>query len=177
MSGLSLQLGGVACPLPATGAYRLDLDEQAAEETLDALLEQLRLQGADVAWLPAQGALVSNLSLLENCLLPLRWHWRLTPAEIEVRCSMALGCLGGTLEQAGWLRQRPAQASRQQLQQALYLRALLLQPAVLLISPGGLRGRLGDTAMEALWPRWLSGSLLLYTGSDSAWPVLPALCH
>jgi ABC-type polar amino acid transport system ATPase subunit len=171
MTGASLLLGDKALPLPASGAFALPLDEQS-EDALDQVLAQLRQQAQEVAWLPAEGGLVSNLSLLENCLLPLQWHLHLPAAEVEKRCAQGLQCMGMSLEEAGWLRQRPAQASRLDRQRALCLRVLLLQPALVLIGPGALRGRMGGESMETLWPRWLSASLLLYAGSDSGWPPL-----
>lgn len=174
MNGTTLQLGDTLYTLPASGAYALVLDEQGGDEAVDGVLTQLQQQDGDLAWLPAEGGLVSNLSLLENCLLPLRWHLRLSPADIEARCEQGLSCLGSCLSEAGWLRQRPAQASRIDRQRALCLRVLLMRPARVLISPGGLQGRFCGEALEALWPRWLSGSLLLYAGGDSSWPALPA---
>lgn len=172
MSGLLLAQRSYS--LPQCGAYSLPLEELGGEDgLLNALLQELRRDGSRVAWLPAEAGLVSNLSLLENCLLPLRWQERLTAAEIQTRCEHSLAWLGLALEEAGFLRQRPAQASRLERQQALYLRVLLQQPQRLVLGGGALRGRYRGEAVEALWPRCLSGSLLLYTGAESDWPALP----
>jgi hypothetical protein len=160
--------------LPESGCFSLPLDELGGEDgLLDSLLQELRRDGSKVAWLPTDTGLVSNLTLLENCLLPLHWLGRLPPAELQARCEQSLALLGLTLDEAGFLRQRPSQSGRLERQQALYLRVLLQQPQRVVLSSGALRLRYRGETAEALLSRCLSGSLLIYTGAESDWPALP----
>lgn len=159
---------------PAHGAFSVPTLGAEPDMVVDALLEQLRGQQIDPGWVPAAAGLVNNLTLAENCLLPLEWRRWLTQSELERRCDAALQMLGTSLSEAGWLRQRPSQASRMQVRQALALRILLVEPAVVVLGPGALQGRCGDEPWASCWSRWLPESLLLAVGETPEWPPLPS---
>jgi hypothetical protein len=159
---------------PTQGAWSLPPVGRAADAWLDDVLMALRKAGLRTAWVPGEGGLVSNLSLIENCMLPVQWHERLGPAALESRFLAALQQLGLSEADAVLFRQRPAQASPRERQQALFLRALMQQPQALVIGAGGLRGKYAGEPLELVWRGWMSDSLLLYVGSDGPWPELPA---
>lgn len=169
MTAAALLLGDAGFALPATGAYSLPV-----EGGVDALLEAVTVAGRTSAWLPAEGGLVSNLSLLENLLLPLQWRQALPATELESRLAAALQTLGVDAAEAACLHQRPAQADVRDRRLALYLRCLLLAPEVLVLGAGALTYEWQGEPLERALPRWLPHSLLLYAGAHSHWPLLQA---
>jgi hypothetical protein len=160
---------------PRRGAFSLPSGEALTDGWLDQVLDAVRQSGRRTAWLPADGGLISNLSLIENCLLPVQWQERLALAELEARFTESLGRLGLSANEAGRFRQRPSQASPRERQQTVFLRALMQRPEVLVIAGGALRGKYAGEPLDTVWPQWMSDSLLLYVGSDGPWPELPAV--
>lgn len=168
----SLSVAGLNFTLPVDGAFSLPPAAGGSEEWAEQWLQALHGSGRRVAWLPREGGLVSNLSLMENCLLPLQWQERLNHQELEARVVAGLDLLGLAAEDAAWLHKRPAQATARERQLALYLRVLLLRPEVVIFAAGALQGDYSGEKLTQVWPRWLPQSLLLYAGAAGSWPVL-----
>lgn len=138
-SALALALGAA---LPSAGEVHVN---GAATAALDADgLAHLRTR---VGWVPQQGALVSNLSLVENLALPLRWHRRLSDA--EARPAMAAACELVDLELDDLPGIQPARAGQEMRQLIALATALVLEPAVLLIDEPA--AGLGGNAAREYW--------------------------
>lgn len=92
------------------------------------------------------GQLISSLSVAENIALPLRYHSKMTGAEIEARVTELLELT----ELTPWAHSTPVSVARSWQQRAGLARALALSPEVLLLdSPlTGMDGR------HAIW--WLN---------------------
>ncbi len=75
------------------------------------------------------GQLLGQLTVAENIALPLRYHRRLPPGEIEARVRELLELT----ELLPWANSTPANVGRSWRQRAGLARALALQPAVLLL--------------------------------------------
>ncbi len=82
-----------------------------------------------VGFLPRSGALLSNLTLEENLLLPLQFHRHLTAAEAERASAAALARFG--LEEAP--RVRPEEVSLPVRRRIALARATLLDPDLLVL--------------------------------------------
>lgn len=106
---------------PSAGAARL-LGEEAARLPRGLAAALL----ARVGWLPRQGALLANLTLRENLLLPLEYHGR--PAAPE-RLAAALAAFG--LADAPDLR--PEHVPLPVRRRVALARAVLLEPLLLLL--------------------------------------------
>lgn len=138
-SALTLALGAW---LPSSGEVHVN---GAATATLDADgLAHLRTR---IGWVPQQGALVSNLSLIENLALPLRWHRRLSDA--EARPAMAAACELVDLELDDLPRIQPARAGQEMRQLIALATALVLEPVALLIDEPA--AGMGGNAAREYW--------------------------
>jgi len=106
---------------PRAGAARLLGEEPAAlpRHLASGLL-------ARVGWLPRQGALLANLTLRENLLLPLEYHGRTAGPD---RLAAALGAFG--LDEAPDLR--PELVPLPVRRRVALARAVLLEPLLLLL--------------------------------------------
>jgi predicted ABC-type transport system involved in lysophospholipase L1 biosynthesis ATPase subunit len=106
---------------PRAGAARLLGEDPAA-------LPRRRAAGllARVGWLPRQGALLANLTLRENLLLPLEYHGL---GDAPARAAAALAAFG--LEAAPDLR--PELVSLPVRRRVALARAVLLEPDLLLL--------------------------------------------
>jgi ABC-type transporter Mla maintaining outer membrane lipid asymmetry ATPase subunit MlaF len=100
-----------------------------------------------IGWVPQQGALVSNLSLLDNLALPLRWHRRLSDA--EARPAMAAACELVDLELDDLPQLQPARAGQEMRQLIALATALVLEPALLVVDEPG--AGLGGNAAREYW--------------------------
>jgi ABC-type nitrate/sulfonate/bicarbonate transport system ATPase subunit len=149
-------------------------DESQREEWLDRICQQLQQQSIRYGLLHQQGALISNLSALDNVLLPSAWQRQLSPTLLQENMCQWFRALGYPDEQAiAWLRKRPNQLTSEQLRAAIIVRALLAAPTVLLCDElWFVEQNRAELALlqraEALWPRccWL----LVYA---DAVPILP----
>ena len=82
-----------------------------------------------VGFVPRSGALLSNLTLRENLLLPLQFHRRLTTAEAERATAAALDRFG----LAGAPEVRPEEVALPVRRRVALARAILLDPELLLL--------------------------------------------
>jgi phospholipid/cholesterol/gamma-HCH transport system ATP-binding protein len=114
----------VGIELPDAGEVRVLGGEPAALARRDqaALLSR-------VGWHPRAGALLSNLTLRENLLLPLRFHRRASAAEAERAASTALRRFG--LRQAEEVR--PEEVPLPVRRRVALARATLLDPELLVV--------------------------------------------
>ena len=120
-SDLLMLTGGLMAP--REGRYRFfGEDMPIFEET--RLTERLRL-----GLVFEGGRLFNHLTVAENLALPLRYHGRLAPAEVESRVVALLELTGLT----PWANRAAAQLGRSWQQRAGLARALGLQPEVLLL--------------------------------------------
>lgn len=113
----------VGVDLPESGAARLLGAEVAALGRREACALLAR-----AGWLPRRGALLANLTLRENLLLPLAFHRR--PAAEEGRVRAALARFG--LEEAPDVR--PEEAPLALRRRVALARAVLLDPEVLVLA-------------------------------------------
>lgn len=149
-------------------------DESEREPWLDRICLLLQQQAIRYGLLHQQGALISNLSALDNVLLPSGWRQLQTPAQQHVNMCHWFAALGYPSETSlQWLRKRPNQLSSEQLRAAIMVRALLAEPTVLLCDElWFVEQNRGELALlqraEDLWPTccWL----LVYA---DAVPILP----
>lgn len=124
------------------------------------------LAGLRLFYLPRDPVLISNLSVLENLLLPIRFHRERPEAE-------AAGEARGRLEEAGLpglADAAPARLSREARRMVVLVRGFLRRPAVALLDDplAGLEERRRDTVL-----RWMAaardgwGCALLATSRDA----------
>ena len=111
---------------------------------LDDSISHLRTR---IGWVPHQGALISNLSLVDNLALPLRWHRRMTDA--EARPAMAAACELVDLELDDLPAIQPARAGQEMRQLIALATALVLEPTLLLIDEPA--NGLGGNAAREYW--------------------------
>ncbi len=100
-----------------------------------------------IGWVPQQGGLVSNLSLVDNLALPLRWHRRLSNA--EARPAMIAACELVDLELDDLPEIQPARAGQEMRQLITLATALVLEPTLLLIDEPA--NGLGGNAAREYW--------------------------
>jgi phospholipid/cholesterol/gamma-HCH transport system ATP-binding protein len=106
---------------PRSGTVRLFGEDPAALSR--SAVASLRIR---VGWLPRHGALLANLTLRENLLLPLEFHDLGHP---RTRCDVALARFG--LEEAPELR--PELVALPVRRRVALSRAVLLEPSLLLL--------------------------------------------
>ena len=108
---------------PATGCYRFLGEEMP-------IFEEPRLQHRlKLGFVFDGGQLFGRLTVAENIALPLRYHGRLSPLEIEARVKMLLELT----ELAPLASNTPGNLGRSWQQRAGLARAIALQPEVLLL--------------------------------------------
>lgn len=100
-----------------------------------------------IGWVPQQGGLVSNLTLIENLALPLRWHRRLDDA--AARPAMVAACELVDLELDDLPAIQPARAGQEMRQLIALATALVLEPTLLLIDEPA--NGLGGNASREYW--------------------------
>ncbi len=115
----------VGVDLPESGSARLLGAEVAALGRREACALLAR-----AGWLPRRGALLANLTLRENLLLPLAFHRRAACAEAEGRVRSALARFG--LAEAPDVR--PEEAPLAVRRRVALARAVLLDPEVLVLA-------------------------------------------
>ncbi len=98
-------------------------DPAGADRTGDAALL------ARVGWMPHRGALISNLSLFENLVLPLRWHRRAHGTPLRERAAEVLAWFGVVELPA----LNPGQAGAVLCRKVALARALILDPELLIL--------------------------------------------
>ena len=142
-SGKSSALGlALAAGVPSRGEVHVN---GAATAVLDSDgVAHLRTR---IGWVPQQGGLVSNLSLVDNLALPLRWHRRMTDA--EARPAMAAACELVDLELDDLPQIQPARAGQEMRQLIALATALVLEPTLLLIDEPA--AGLGGNAAREYW--------------------------
>jgi ABC-type transporter Mla maintaining outer membrane lipid asymmetry ATPase subunit MlaF len=140
-SGKSTALGLVLGACRASNGEVLVLGHDPAVLSLPELTN-LRTR---VGYLAQQGTLLSNLSLLDNLALPLRYHR--DAGEAEARAAMTAACELVDLELDDLPRVQPALASLEMRQLVAMAKALVLEPAILLIDEPT-AGLAGNAARE-----------------------------
>lgn len=115
----------VGVDLPESGSARLLGAEVASLGSREACALRAR-----AGWLPRRGALLANLTLRENLLLPLAFHRRGAAAREEGRVRSALARFG--LEEAPDVR--PEEAPLALRRRVALARAVLLDPEVLVLA-------------------------------------------
>lgn len=120
-SALKLALGTLA---PTTGRVRLwDRDPATLSRT------KLNVLRRRLGYVPSRGELLSNLTLYENLVLPLRYHRTYSEKDVRRKAADALAWFG-----AGQLPSVMAPLTDRRLQRKVALaRALILDPAFLLL--------------------------------------------
>lgn len=87
------------------------------------------IESEPLGYVPSEGGLLSNLSLLDNAILPLVYHKRLPLARAAERGRAALSELG----LGDRLERRPATVSASARRLAQLARAMLVEPSVFLL--------------------------------------------
>lgn len=138
-SALALAL---AAGLPTRGEVHINGTATAALDSEG--VAHLRTR---IGWVPQQGGLISNLSLIDNLALPLRWHRRMT--EAETRPVMAAACELVDLDLDDLPPIQPAHAGQEMRQLITLATALVLEPTLLLIDEPA--NGLGGNAAREYW--------------------------
>jgi ABC-type transporter Mla maintaining outer membrane lipid asymmetry ATPase subunit MlaF len=129
---------------------------------------------ARVGWHPRQGALLANLTLRENLLLPLRFHRHLAAAEAERAAAPALARFG--LDAAPDVRPEDAPLPLRRL--VALARATLLDPELLVLDDplDDVEEELGEVVLAALtaWSRERPRGLLVFSHHPGIAPRLGA---
>lgn len=152
-------------PLPPPGRWALGSESQALAE---ALVQQAQREGLCTAWLAPEAGFLSNLSMLENLRLVHDWP-RGDGNHFGHDLGQALACLD--LPEPDWLQQRPSQLRGRQLLQAAFLRAVLVEPAVLVLHPDSL-AEAGPLAAQLI-AAFAQARLLLLAEPGPDWPAWP----
>ncbi len=109
---------------PLAGRVRLfGSDPAGLDQPQDCALR------ARLGWMPRRGALISNLSLFENLVLPLRWHRRAHGAPLRARAAEVLAWFGVTELPA----LNPGQAGAVLCRRVALARAVILDPDLLVL--------------------------------------------
>ncbi len=117
----------VFLPLDRGRTYRLI----GGEPGRLALIDQLSDTGV-AALVPCEGGLIGNLKVWENLSLPLAWQARSGTGQVEARARTMLALLGVSGEQFTRLcRAFPEQLSRLECRMVAFVRAVLLEPEIL----------------------------------------------
>lgn len=102
------------------------------EQLIDQLCQQLQAKQQRYALLLGHGALISNLSTIDNVLLAAAWQPHCNMQALLQRMHEHLATLGfASAASQQWLSKRPSQLSAEQTRAAVMVRALLLEPTVL----------------------------------------------
>ena len=152
-------------PLPPPGRWALGSESQVLAE---ALVLQAQREGLGTAWLAPEAGFLSNLSMLENLRLVHDWS-RGDGGRFEADLMEALARLG--LSEPDWLQQRPSQVRSRQVLQAAFLRAVLVEPAVLVLHPDSL-AEAGPLATQLI-AAFAQARLLLLAEPGPDWPAWP----
>lgn len=139
----------------------------AFERCVDALCAAWNGLPQATAYLDATAPFLENVSLLENFWVPLAWRGPITLQQIVQRALPQLPLLGWTAQDLQRLLScRPGELSPGVTARAVLLRAVLMEPAWLLIEPGWferpllpadqlvalVQALLGQTRWLLLWP-------------------------
>ena len=142
-SGKSSALGlALAAGLPSRGEVHINGTATAGRDE-DSVVH-LRTR---IGWVPQQGGLISNLSLVDNLSLPLRWHRRMS--EAETRPAMVAACELVDLDLDDLPNIQPARAGQEMRQLITLATALVLEPTLLLIDEPA--NGLGGNAAREYW--------------------------
>lgn len=109
-----------------------------------------RAEPGQIGWVPADGGLISNLKTWENVTLPLWYHGKGLPPEVDAFIARWLAALG--MEKQAWadFMARPAaQLKPQERKLAGLLRGLLQAPALLVVDAALFEGL--DQASRQAW--------------------------
>ena len=155
---LLLQFSGVACEETAGLSFTLAAGEalvlQVASEAEKAAATDMALgekvpdagsiafrgrpmgeaEPGQIGWVPAHGGLISNLKTWENVTLPLWYHGKRLPADVEASIARWLAALG--LDSEAWvdfMARPPAQLKPLERKLAGLLRALVQAPPLLVV--------------------------------------------
>jgi phospholipid/cholesterol/gamma-HCH transport system ATP-binding protein len=127
-----------------------------------------------IGWYPRSGALLANLTLRENLLLPLQFHRRAAPGEAARAASAALGRFG--LDEAPDVR--PEDASLPLRRLVALARAMVLEPDLLVLDDplDDLEEEMARAVLSALvdWARERPRGLLLSSHRAGIAPKLGA---
>jgi ABC-type histidine transport system ATPase subunit len=108
-------------------------DAEAKNQALDAVCARLHQLKRGFGLLALRGALLSNINVAENLWLSVNWHRQQAADSILLTLQQRLSSLGYD-EQASerLLKARPAHLSATDLRAALLVRALIMEPSILL---------------------------------------------
>ena len=109
---------------PATG--RITVEQTTLEGLEPDAMDEVRQR---IGYVPEQGALLSNLNLFENMVLPYRYHCEPTEEEVEQRAAETLEML----RMPPLPRIIPPNASAALRRQVALARALILRPRLLVL--------------------------------------------
>lgn len=158
---LTLDYGKHRLRIPGPGRFRLS--DPGIPET-DTLLNvaQTRLGAGAIGWLPESHALIENLTLWENILLPTAWHTASSMHTLSARLADWMAKLGLDEPAASaWLARSPRETGPDDRQRVAWLRALLPQPELVFIESGAWNAVYDDGRLAPLLDELLSGCALL----------------
>lgn len=137
--------------LPEQGAVTLD------GHALDAM------PPGSIGWVADNGGLISNLKVWENVTLPLWYHGRRRPAEVEEKIARWLAVLGVKSEaMAGFMASPPGLLALMERKRAGLLRGLVQAPRVLVVD-----GALFNNLPKDTRGTWISALDTLASGDEN----------
>jgi len=147
-------------------SQRIWVDCSGANPTdeLDRVCRIFLRQGLCVAVLDdCPGALISNISILENLWLPHAWHHGLSRSQFQAQLAGLVDVMSPFLSKSvsdmcELLRRRPGEVSPQQRSLVVLMRAVLMSPELVLLSSAWISGLVDSSGQMLLkmMHNWLS---------------------
>jgi phospholipid/cholesterol/gamma-HCH transport system ATP-binding protein len=134
----------------------------------EASKEELRALRMKMAFVFQEAALISNMSILDNVALPLRYHTDLKESEVQGRIAEVMGLFEADRQ---FDRSLPAQISLEMRKRVALARALVLKPSLMLLDEptAGLEAEADRLIFKALrdYQEETRASLLIATSESS----------
>jgi phospholipid/cholesterol/gamma-HCH transport system ATP-binding protein len=134
----------------------------------EASKEELRVLRMKMAFVFQEAALISNMSILDNVALPLRYHTDLKESEVQGRIAEVMDLFEVDRQ---FDRSLPAQISLEMRKRVAFARALILKPSLLFLDEptAGLEAEADRLIFKALkdYQEEMRASLLIATHESS----------